>query len=311
MNRCDVAPSSHYDVKATGVAVLMALILPLAGPGTAHAGKLEETRSAARDSGEGKGSDESSGNDSSGDDSDSDLALACLIPFVMPFCLIGMRDEGGTVKAEELYFLSYPYAGDHPGHLLLKRPRLRPPPSEEDLIISDYTESAYVPLSRITGRLTGEYYYDLDTVHVPGIAVLFDSASRIGFETRWRLFLEPLDETVDKLTMGHFNLNFRLLQRPSAEAHLGLGGRLLIDNKVTGGVNTTLRLTLFPVRPMLSSMEMSVGNLGRAFFLEGQATVGAVLGRAEFHAGYRGTLIYGRSNQVVFHGPTAGITAWF
>jgi hypothetical protein len=318
MPRNRVVRKSHYDVKTTVVTALITVSL-LLGSTSVRAGKLDETRSAARSSGD-RGSDEnggadnsnSSGSDSSGSggDSDADMVLACLIPFVLPFCLLALDDDEKE-KAPEVYFLSYPYAGDHHGHLLLERPRQPPRSPDEDIIITDSLESGYVPVSRVTGRLTGEYYYDLDTVHVPGVSLIFDSDTRLGFETRWRLFLEPLDDEVDKLVMGHLNMNVRLVQRPSVEAHLGIGGRLMTDKKVTGGVNSTFRLTLFPIRPVTSAMEVSIGNLGYAFFLEGQTTLGAALGRAEIFAGYRGTLIHGRSNSVVFHGPTAGISAWF
>jgi hypothetical protein len=294
-----VIQSTHHPVKIAVTSIVVTAGLLCSPP--SFGGKLGTTRKAVRRAPEKDESADESYSDSSDDDDDGNLALACLIPFILPFCLISAGGSSETRESESsprAYFLSYPYADDAPGHLVIEKP--------DSLALNDT-----ISRSTATGRITAEYDYDLDMVHIPTLAIAVDSTPRIGFDTRWQLFLEPEEEALDKLVMGSLNLTFRLFQHPTLETHLGIGGRLMVSDQVDGGFNALLRLMLFPVRPIVGTLEVNLGNLGHAFFLEGQFSIGASLHHAELFAGYWGTLIAGSKESVYFHGPRAGVRFWF
>ena len=53
------------------------------------------------------------------------------------------------------------------------------------------------------------------------------------------------------------------------------------------------------------------GNLGEAGYFHLRGTLGAFVRRFELFAGYDAVIIKGGGDAVVFHGPVAGIRAWF
>lgn len=295
--------------------MVVVLALP---PAVARAGKLEDTRSAARENG---GRTRSSGPfDENGDGDDESEALLCFFPLFLPFCIAAWAADSRDDRTHQLRvsrradFAPFPYAVPHVGHLVLRREEVVAEDAVDDpeaRFLADTAIQAQVPVSNVAGRASAEYYYDLDTVHVPGLRLFFDSTSRLGVDTGWRLFLEPRQDAVDKLVMGHLNLTIRLLQHPTAEMHLGLGGRLMAGGQLSGGFNGALRFVLFPKRPLLVMTDAHMGNLGYAFFLEGQAALGVTWRMLEGYAGYRGTLLLGRERTVAYHGPIIGIALWF
>ncbi len=292
-------------------------------------GKLGDTRSAVRDDDD---SDSSSKKSTSSDDSnashdshssDASAVLYCLIPVVLPFCMIAWAvsdkdKESKTVKSA--YFLPYPYARGRPGRLVpeeavetrVAMPSVSNSEDEQVILLSDTPYEPNETASLAGGRFWADYFYDLDRVHVPELSFLIDTSSRLGLETNWRLYLEPLENDVDKLWMGRLHLNIRFLEDRHIEAKLGLGGRLMIDaDGADGGFSSAFAFTIFPTKPLILTGEVSVGNLGRALFLEGQATVGAAFKRLELSAGYRGTWIHGPKTEVLFHGPMGTLALWF
>jgi hypothetical protein len=323
---------SHHGKAATPSALIAAAVLTLS-PMLAYGGKLEETRSAVR--GDGSSStqknassdnddDDSDDSDDSSDHSDSSAVLYCLIPIVLPFCLIvaAASDENeNSTSLDGAHFLPYPYVKGRPGRLVVDeeietRPAMLDTSENEEegqvLVLSDTPYEPEESASSAGGGLWADYYYDLDKIHVAGVSFLLDTASRMGFETNWRLFLEPLPNEVDKLVLGRLHFNLRFLQSRYAEGRLGLGGRLMVDDRgVEGGFSSAFTFAVFPVQPLILTADMSIGNLSRALFLEGQLTVGAAIRRLELFAGYRGTYIHGSDVTVVFHGPAAGIALWF
>jgi hypothetical protein len=166
-------------------------------------------------------------------------------------------------------------------------------------------------------QLSADYTADLapaapgdGLVHRAALGLRFDSSMRLGFESRFSLFVEQLPAPrggVDQLLIGDLNLTLRIAQHEQAQVYAGLGVRGLIDGaSSTAGINTTYGLDLFPLAPLVISLQGDLGHLGAAFYLEGRATLGVTLGRLELYAGYEATLI----GDVGFHDPTFGLRIW-
>ncbi len=317
------------------MSVLLVVSL-VSGSCLARAGKLDHTRSVTGNGDSGRHSKDRAAENDDGDDdydetADSNALLACLIPFVLPFCIAvaALKDKraGRSRPGPSVGFLSYPYDEDRTGRLVTDidtRPGPPEPPpaagpttapngfeNEEGLVISE-TENFYgFPYARAAGRLYTHYYYDLDRVHVPGLTFSLDTSSRLGFQTEWRLYLEPLEATVDKMGMGTMDLTVRLVQAHAVEAHIALGGRLMIAPDVSGGFDSAFSVLMYPVNPLVGELILRIGNLGRALYLEGRASVGLTFRHAALFAGYQGTLLQGKGDGVVFHGPIAGVNLWF
>jgi hypothetical protein len=326
-----VSRLQHYRHFATTLRWILTASLLLCSF-SASAGKLDDTRDAVRGGSDESGDDNSSsGSDSrddgdwnNGRDDDADLIIACLIPIITPFCIIGLAadDNSKGRGLPEVTFFPYPYASGNRGHLTHRPPEyvtLEEPDagaeaeSEDEAVIllSDARLNHEVSLSQVTGRLAAEYHYDLDTIHAPGVSLVFDSALRLGFETKWHHFIEPQGDGLDQLTMGDLNIAVRFVETRRVEAHLAVGGRMMIDPKLKGGFNGGFRLTAFPTKPLAIAASTDLGNVGRTFFFEGQLTLGALIGRAELFAGYKGIIFQSSSDTVLFHGPVAGLSAWF
>ncbi len=314
--RLPVANYIHMPVNRT-LTVIAIVGGTVFSPKISLAGKLDDTHKAVRQEPEREESSRSaSGRDSGGHETESsDLILACLIPFVFPFCAIAMaagnRDsESGS--SPQAYFLPYPYAENHPGHLTLDRETASGDSYDESTLDSEAAAAvSATSYARVRVRLKSEYYYDLDGVHAPSLGMNLDSTSRVGFDTDWRLYLEPLPNKLDRMVMGTFHVMVRLMQHPTGEIHFGVGGRIMLDESVSGGFNGLMRVTLFPLKPLLITFDANIGNLGYALFIEGQLAIGAVYKHFEVSAAYRGTMITGQKERVFFQGPCAYFRAWF
>jgi hypothetical protein len=193
--------------------------------------------------------------------------------------------------------------------------RPQPPPKHETVCEAapDEDEAPLAPVPangrRFAGRIATEYAYDVDHVHRPAVRLQLELPLRVGLESAWTHFIEPLmDGGLDRLTIGDANLTFRFAQSERAQFRAGLGARLMTDHLGTdAGFNFTYGFDLFPARPLVISGAFDLGNLGQAFVFAGRATVGAALGRVELYAGYDVLLV----DPVLFHGPVAGVRIWF
>ena len=341
MKQFPVAQTLHCNVRTTLPSFVVALALVISP--TVHAGKLGDTRHAVRDrSSSSAGSSDNSSNDDDDDydgggDSDGNV-LACLIPFILPFCIIAAavkdKDNEDSKPVERALFRPYPYANGGDGRLVIESEETapvvyaeRPTEGSELVVESEETGESEAPgealvfsetavprdssYARVGGKAALGYFYDWDGVHVPGGFLMVDSSSRLGFETEWQLYLEPLEDYVDQFWMGRIDMNVRLGQTSFFEARWGIGGRMMIVDGVSGGFDTGLSFQFFPIKPLNFAMDLHLGNLGRAFYLEGRATLGVNFNRAELFAGYRASLVQSRDISVLFHGPVAGLAVWF
>jgi hypothetical protein len=213
-------------------------------------------------------------------------------------------------------FHSFPYADGAPGHMImtLREPEEGGAVPEEDAAAPEEAEAPFAEDDSVFDRwfslrVSGEYAYDLDGVHRPGAALLFDSAWRFGFETGWAVYLEPLPGgRVDSLTFGDLNVFWRFAQDERAEFRLGLGVRLMIDaDRVDAGINASYAMDVFPIRPLVISMVVDVGSLGETLVVHGRGSLGVMLSRLEVYAGYDIKLI----DPVLFQGPMGGLRVWY
>jgi hypothetical protein len=82
----------------------------------------------------------------------------------------------------------------------------------------------------------------------------------------------------------------------------------MIDGtRVDAGFNASYAMDIFPMRPLVLSASVDVGQLGYALVVHGRGTVGVMLARVELYAGYDVMLI----DPVLFQGPIAGVRLWF
>lgn len=268
---------------------------------TAHAGKLDDARSEV--SGGGSSSSGSSGSSNSDDSGGSGGGItlppimACVTPIGAAYCIphLVLEEEPGVWTRPEAFFLRYPYQGDTGGHMTFLEGEADPKPPGA---------------AGVSFRIAARYAYDWDGLHLPGVDALLETTlpMRLGVETGWTTYIEPLPGMLDHLTIGDLNLTIRFAQSRRVEFRSGLGARLMIDRgDVAGGFNFTYGFDVYPARPVVVSASIDLGNLGRAFYLEGKGTLGMALRGMEIFAGYDAT----RIGDVVLHGPVAGIRGWF
>jgi len=295
------------------------------------AGKLDDVRDAVRgDSSPSSSSSSSNDDDDDWDDDDDDhdygaapsrtdsrtnsgaLDYLCLVPVLLPFCLPIWAIERTPFEPFDQdpfggRFAAYPYAGSAAGHILprpLGASREAPAPADDDPFAEEPALGRYLHL-----RLSGEYAYDVDgAVHRPGGAMLLDTSLRIGLESSWNVYVEPLaPNATDELTFGDVNVFFRLAQDDWAEFRLGVGANLMLDGgRVDAGFNGTFALDVFPVDPLVLAVAFDAGMLGDAFALRARGTLGIMLSRLELFAGYDVHTI----DNILFHGPVAGARVW-
>jgi hypothetical protein len=319
-------------------------------PSPVVAGKLDQVRDAAdgcssccsKDDSDDDSTDDAD-DDSGGDDSDPGTSsgdgdgtrvrpwMACLIPPIgLLVCVPRLLIEGGDAGDDDgegpppgtpsAFFLPRPYMNGHRGHLLDVRALWRQFPESvertpDEIVVTDHAAEVLArepALSFWSARLETEYAMDLSRVHRPALALSVDSISRFGLTARWTHYLEPLPGgELDQLGIGDLNLTYRVAQGEAAEVRLGLGARLLVDDGATLGFNFTYAIDLFPTDPLVISVGIDLGNLGRAFYGHGRVTLGAVFGRIEPYLGYDLAWIAGPDAGALFQGPVAGVRAWF
>ena len=292
-------------------------------------GKLDDVRDAVR--GDSSSSSSSSNDDDDWDDDDDDdhdhytagsrsdsgtnngaLDYLCVVPIFLPFCLPIWAIERTPFEAFDQdpfggRFVAYPYASGAEGHIVPLPLALQddvPPPVPADPFEEEPALGRHLHL-----RLSGEYAYDVDgAIHRPGGAMLLDTSLRVGLESAWSVYVEPLaPNAADDLTFGDINVCFRLAQDDWAEFRVGLGANLMLDGgRVDAGFNGAFALDVFPIDPVVRAVAFDAGILGKTFALRARGTLGVMLSRLELFAGYDVHTI----DNILFHGPVAGVRVW-
>jgi hypothetical protein len=200
------------------------------------------------------------------------------------------------------YFPAAPYALDYSGFLHTDYNGSAPCDTQEknfwDL---DYLKPWSLRLSLEDGndfrgldRLAGQFF--------------LDTTWRVGLRANWNWFLESLGGgRPDEAVVGDADLMFRFAQSERVVMHAGLGFRMLSDSsRDRYGVNFAYGADFFPVRPLVLSPALDVGNVGSLLVLHGRATAGLVWGRWEVFAGYD----FLRIGSVNLQGPLVGLRLW-
>jgi hypothetical protein len=108
--------------------------------------------------------------------------------------------------------------------------------------------------------------------------------------------------------VGDVNLVYRIAQADWVQMHAGVGGRIWTDRYATyGGFNFTYGADFFPLKPLVISTQLDLGNLSDAFVTRARATVGWQINRLELYGGYD----FLRIGSVNFQGPMIGARLWF
>jgi hypothetical protein len=273
----------------------------------AQDGKLQKVRDEVRkpDPPDTKGdnqkdstSKDSSNNDSSTDDDGA--TLEAIGGAVLGVCwltyeaLYGLPAQWiGDDHDKNAYFNTYPYADGRRGYM-------------------GYAwDAEELPegLRVWSGRVFVEESNDFDGLNRVNAQLLIETTCRLGFQASTSYLREHLDNGGhDEMVVGDANVTWRFAQTEKVQMRTGLGFRWLADSKDSNfGVNFLYGGDFYPVKPLVVSTFLDLGNLGSAFVIHGRATAGVLLSRWEFFTGYD----WLRIGSVDLHGPVAGIRVWF
>ena len=238
-------------------------------------------------------------------------------PFWAPRALLGDDNRPG-------YFPRYPY--DHTdGFLLLDDgteqtdDRIKQLESEKIDLGTDPNTSPYDGLAQFLNRhppqknwacqVQADYLDEFDTVSSYGGQVIFDTASRIGFDGSFEHLRERLPgDNFDNLTLGDANLIYRFAQSARILLRTGIGMNWLNDARRTDlGFNFTYGGDFFPHKPWVISAAVDWGTLGHPGLFRFRTTAGILVNRFETYAGYEYCDI-GRTQNNFF---VAGVRIWF
>ena len=233
------------------------------------------------------------------------LVAACFTPIgwfmCPPLFVLNILDSSEGRGEKHVYLQPHPYANNAVGYVHIERRYPASSPSE-----NEGPENKTVSTAGF--RLSVEYNYDFEGLHIPALGFRLTSSSRVGFQTHWKHYIEPTEGGLDRLTMGDMNLHIRFAESERWQFYIGPGLRLMFDEEeVNAGFNFTYGVDILPINPLLLSFELDLGHLGEAFFAQVRGTVGLTFAGWEVFGGFEATLI----DPVPFFGPTAGIRAWF
>jgi hypothetical protein len=318
MSRKEDTCGARHTVRGTAAFALVLVLLWGAG---AAAGKLDDVRDAtsggddsADDSGDDDGDDGDGNGGGAGEELGEELADAAGEAFAD--ALIDAASE----RAQNVRFEAYPYAHGASGWVVDLDDAL--PAALNDIARNEPGTIALTDrvsplqsgaLSSASLRLALDYGYDWDVLHRPTAALSLDTAAGLGARADFTSYVEPREgRAAEFLGIGSANLVLRVADSPRVAPYLGIGWRTLVDGEAwRNGVNGLVAVDVFPVRPLVVSAIAEGGNLGDAAYVHLRATVGALVRRVEVFAGYDAVVIRGGDDCVVFHGPTAGLRAWF
>jgi len=281
----------------------------------ASAGKLDDVRGATSGDDDDDDDDDNGGGDNGGGDGNEGGgdSLAGAVTEAFADALF----DAAAARSQNTRFRRYPYAGGSNGWIVDLEDRgafvqLAP---KDDSIVELSTAVAPEPesLAQVSLRLSLDYAYDWDVVHRPSLAVALDTSAGVGVRADLTTYVETSEgDAPDTLEIGTANFLLRLGDSPSVASYIGVGWRYSIDGGTWhNGVNGVFALDVFPVKPLVVSAIAEGGNLGEAGYFHLRGTLGAFVRRFELFAGYDAVIIKGGGDAVVFHGPVAGIRAWF
>lgn len=289
--------------------LFLAMVLPCP---EVLAGKLDDIRDEVYSG----GSDDDGDSDDDGwydDDDDDDWneptttsgtspgAIMVLRILGFPWSLPNVLIEGN--RRNHGYLIGYPYGDGSQGYMTILRH------DEPELeLVSHHSGPGNEVSDHVSFGLTVSYAYDLDVVHHPGIEAKLDTSFRLGLQTSWTMLLEPMSTgRLDRLTLGTVDLAIRHVQHEHVQMHTGMGLRLMVDHgQATPGFDFFYSTDVFPVRPLVISTRVELGNLGSAFLVHARGHLGITFHGVEIFAGYDVWQI----GSVVMHGPTGGIRLW-
>jgi len=242
------------------------------------------------------------GRDFSSDDALGLWALTWRIvasPFWLPYW--ALDDHYGRDYGREGGFAPFPYAYPDRGFVLVERA------PEARLDEAGPVEVDVVPKPWI-GVASADVSSDFDALARLNLGGRLLFSNRIELESAWSLFAERLPGGgLDRMSIGDANVVFRFAESEHVQFRVGLGARAMLDRDGNAyGVNFTYGADILPVRPLVLSLVLDGGNLGKASFGQARATLGCLLGPVELLGGYEFMKVDG----VSLSGPILGLRAW-
>jgi hypothetical protein len=215
------------------------------------------------------------------------LALIALFPATLPHWLL--KDD----YERRGYFPSYPYAADQPGYL-------RFDPGDED---------GPGHLRTRAGRFSLDYGTNFDHLERYGFDLTTETSSRFGFRLHSDTFSEHYScGCYNDFEVADVDLTYRFAQCSWLQMYAGVGLRM-IDTSVKDhyGYNFTYGADLFPVKPVVLSLQLDAGEVEDVGIFHVRSTVGVLWRRFELFTGYDYLNIGGFDLQ----GMLAGLRLWF
>jgi hypothetical protein len=288
--------------------ILCCLWFITAVPGLAQAGKLDQASKEARQ-GAPRSSSRSSGSASGKSNGGADAFFYIVTaPWWVPYSVVEADRARGS--AERTRFAPYPFATGYDGHIV----EPFPPLSETEQSYYEAVEAERelqtkprgLPVAAVVGAESGIGL--TDGIFRFGIAGRFMIPMRLELDSDWSLFREISGSGTDRLWLGREHLSLRFAESSRVVFRSGIGPQHLCDAKgCVHGIDVNWGFEVFPVRPVVFSLEGDIGNAGEAFALGVRGRIGFLLGPIEVGVGYHQR----RIGTVDLGGPYLGLSTWF
>jgi hypothetical protein len=213
------------------------------------------------------------------------LGLIAFAPFTYPHLLLNddLRRKG--------YFPSAPYADNHFGYMHFE----------------EGAEEA--GFRRRAGRFSLEFGHNFDDIGRLGFDLRTETASRFGFRIRIDDFYDQSKcGCLDDFNLGTFDVTYRFAQSERLQMYAGVGLRN-IDTSASShyGYNFTYGADVYPVRPVILSLQMDGGAVDGVGIFRARGTAGVIWRRYELFTGYDYLHIGGFD----LHSLLAGVRVWY
>ena len=285
-----------------GWAVVIAMGTGAASP--AWAGKLGSARSSVRSGGGSFGGSHSSGSSGSSSFSGSSFrggwggsgghfGFGSYDPFYdnpfawLMFPWLGPRRLLGGSTYRDSAFPLAPYADDADGYVRIAG--ISPPAHLADVAKSNGAGETL--LGRGSAMRVWAEGGAADLTLARGSAgFLWSGAHRLELSGEVRMFYEKLSATQsDRLWIGSIGAHYVFAQSERAQLRSGLGLRVMPDgNDQFMGAYFSYGMDLYPMRPLILSVNGDIGGLNGAAVGTLRATLGAIVDQVEVYGGYEG-----------------------